>query len=503
MDNAEKKTYKTDSNGYIFPDANDDIQELELDMFINSVNELTEKPEEPRGMPELALEEPMTIAEKRVKKKNSAKKIWPWILLAILIILLLIAGGILFWIDTRNVRLVTFNGEQQLMTDVTPDKFVDMYDNLTVTFKEEGHSVSYTYKELGIQVQWTKDQEELFENFEIDLDKMYVYFNYSQKLKDTIKGLNNNKKDWVSATFTETEDSFVVTPEQKGDKLDLEAVEDYVINNFAPTDLVVNLDDFKLPQPEDFITDVEYKNEVFKWASFHVNYTNGFSIIPADIKPFFMLTEDFKIVFNPEKKDALATQVWKWINEDLNTYNTLGGTHHFLTHDGQSVDLKGVNYGDTMNKQKEHAFLMEVIENLWPCPKRIPEMSVDYPDDIQSNVIEISIEQQHLWYWQNGQVYMDTDIVTGWKNKWDTPHGVYRILNKIDGVYLVGEDYKTWVDKWMRFWNGYGLHDATWRNKFGGTIYARDGSHGCINLPHAFAVKLYDYVQPGDCVVIY
>ena len=69
MDNSEKKTYKTDSNGYMFPDANDDIQELELDMFINSVNELTEKPEEPRGMPELVLEKPMTIAEKKVKKK--------------------------------------------------------------------------------------------------------------------------------------------------------------------------------------------------------------------------------------------------------------------------------------------------------------------------------------------------------------------------------------------------------------------------------------------------
>ena len=98
---------------------------------------------------------------------------------------------------------------------------------------------------------------------------------------------------------------------------------------------------------------------------------------------------------------------------------------------------------------------------------------------------------------------MDTDIVTGWKNKWDTPKGVYRVLNKINGVYLIGEDYKTWVDKWMRFWEGYGLHDATWRNKFGDDIYARNGSHGCINLPHSFAVKLYDLVKPGDCVVIY
>lgn len=503
MDNSEKKTYKTDSNGYMFPDANDDIQELELDMFINSVNELTEKPEELRGMPELVLEKPMTIAEKKVKKKNSTRKIWPWILLAILIILLLVAGGILFWIDARNVRLVTFNGEQQLMTDVSPEKFVDLYDNLTVSFIEDNHTVSYTYKDLGIQVKWTEDQEARFDEFAIDLDKMYFYFNYSQKLKDTIRGLNKNRQDWVSADLIETEDAFVVIPEKIGNKVDIDAVEQYVINNFGLTDLTVQLDDFKLPQPDNFITDVEFRNEVFKWESFYVTYTNGFKITSTELKPFFHLTDGYTIEFNPERKDALSEQIWKWVNEDLNSYNTLGGTHHFLTHDGQSVDLKGVNYGDKINKQKEHAFLMDVIEKSWTCENRIPEMEIDYPDDIQSNVIEVSIEQQHLWYWKNGQVLMDTDIVTGWKNKWDTPHGVYRILNKIDGVYLVGEDYKTWVDKWMRFWNGYGLHDATWRNKFGGTIYARDGSHGCINLPHAFAVKLYDYVQPGDCVVIY
>jgi lipoprotein-anchoring transpeptidase ErfK/SrfK len=156
-----------------------------------------------------------------------------------------------------------------------------------------------------------------------------------------------------------------------------------------------------------------------------------------------------------------------------------------------------------MDKQKEVKFLVETIERLQICSERIPEMTIDYPDNIQRNVIEISIEDQHLWYWKNGEVYMETDIVTGWKDKWDTPKGVYRMLNKIDGVYLTGADYKVWVDKWMRFWNGYGLHDAMWRPQFGGAIYTKNGSHGCINLPHDFAVKLYDMVEAGDCVVIY
>ena len=27
------------------------------------------------------------------------------------------------------------------------------------------------------------------------------------------------------------------------------------------------------------------------------------------------------------------------------------------------------------------------------------------------------------------------------------------------------------------------MHDANWRNKFGGEIYKNNGSHGCVNLP--------------------
>ena len=59
--------------------------------------------------------------------------------------------------------------------------------------------------------------------------------------------------------------------------------------------------------------------------------------------------------------------------------------------------------------------------------------------------------------------------------------------------------------RWMRLTNsGIGLHDATWRGRFGGAIYERDGSHGCINLPKTFAYELYDFVkvrEPGEIVV--
>ena len=48
-----------------------------------------------------------------------------------------------------------------------------------------------------------------------------------------------------------------------------------------------------------------------------------------------------------------------------------------------------------------------------------------------------------------------------------------------------------------------GMHDATWRRAFGGTIYLTSGSHGCINLPLHMAASIYEYVSTGFPVVCY
>ena len=67
-----------------------------------------------------------------------------------------------------------------------------------------------------------------------------------------------------------------------------------------------------------------------------------------------------------------------------------------------------------------------------------------------------------------------------------------------------GASSGSWVNKWMRItWDGVGLHDASWRSSFGGTIYRNNGSHGCINLPKKYAYVLYDEVYTGIPVVVY
>ena len=48
----------------------------------------------------------------------------------------------------------------------------------------------------------------------------------------------------------------------------------------------------------------------------------------------------------------------------------------------------------------------------------------------------------------------------------------------------------------------YGMHDASWRSQFGGSIYKYNGSHGCVNMPRSKVSKLYKMVPNGTRVII-
>jgi len=55
----------------------------------------------------------------------------------------------------------------------------------------------------------------------------------------------------------------------------------------------------------------------------------------------------------------------------------------------------------------------------------------------------------------------------------------------------------------MPFNNGIGLHDATWKSKFGGVVYKGNGSHGCVNCPLDLAKTIYNSIDVNTPVVCF
>lgn len=114
------------------------------------------------------------------------------------------------------------------------------------------------------------------------------------------------------------------------------------------------------------------------------------------------------------------------------------------------------------------------------------------------NYIDINITTQTLTLFQNGVGTYAVPVVTGnVRAGHSTPQGLFSVQYKQLDRTLKGEDYESFVHYWMRIVNNVGIHDANWRGSFGGEIYRKNGSHGCINVPPSLMPALYAATPEG------
>ena len=124
---------------------------------------------------------------------------------------------------------------------------------------------------------------------------------------------------------------------------------------------------------------------------------------------------------------------------------------------------------------------------------------------IGKEAVVIDIDNQRLTLYYNSHIIVETDIVTGTLGIYDTPTGMYSIKNKVTDTVLSSKTYgyNQPVNYWMPFNGGIGLHDASWRSKFGGDVYVKNGSHGCVNIPPKYADDVFDNVNRGTKVIVH
>ena len=155
-----------------------------------------------------------------------------------------------------------------------------------------------------------------------------------------------------------------------------------------------------------------------------------------------------------------------------------------------------------LDKEKETAEIMSMLGNseiVYAKPIYDRQLFVE----TLISYIEIDIARQHIWFYKNGELILETDCVTGNVSKgWDTPQGVFYLLNKDRNAKLEGEGYSVIVDYWMRFFEGVGMHSSS-RTAFGGNIYLTNGSHGCVNMPLEAAAIAYENINETIPIIVY
>ena len=115
--------------------------------------------------------------------------------------------------------------------------------------------------------------------------------------------------------------------------------------------------------------------------------------------------------------------------------------------------------------------------------------------------VEIDLTRQRVLMYYMGECVVDTPCVTGNVKRGDsTPPGLFYLSYKTRNATLMNNSF---VKYWMPFNGGIGLHDASWRSKFGGDIYKTNGSHGCVNLPEGAAKLIYEHIDKSMPIIVY
>lgn len=213
----------------------------------------------------------------------------------------------------------------------------------------------------------------------------------------------------------------------------------------------------------------------------------------------FMLDKKGELVFDKgavtDFIEKLSTQYDTWLN------------FPFTTHDGREIVLKKGNYGTKIHQKKEVDYLLNYLKNPGEDVREPVYMKdVTYGDTnrIDTTYVEVDMTIQKMMFFKDKEKVFETEVVTGCTSQgMGTPELVCHVYSKNRNRILQGTNYRSFVNYWVPVYGGIGIHDATWRNKFGGELYKRSGSHGCINTPLEKMKELYDMLEVGMPVVIH
>jgi lipoprotein-anchoring transpeptidase ErfK/SrfK len=469
-------------------------------------------------------------------EKNPIKwyKNWKAITAIIIIIIAVILGAIGYYQATHfnaNVKMngvevsgLSANGALQKLQTAVLKNEVFIGNEVIVDGKDT--KMKFTEKDLPEIKKLLKNQWTFFPSFKTisyslkpsGQDK-YRHNGLKAELEQKLISMNQNLTDPIHAHASLVQGEIVVSEGIDGTKYDVAALlkeyeaHDYISEiRLDPVHISAVSEDSEMVQNEkqklqDFLQQtVEYKVQDKVYA-----LKAGDFIKNATLSEELTVTVDEAYIENIRNKIAE-------INE---SQSTLGKDFTFTTHSGKVISVKGQGYGWALDVEKETEQVFMAFEN--------GETSVTasniygngwsnegYGYDTTANngigntYAEVSIAEQRIWIYKDGELVLETNVVTGKTTTGeDTSPGVWYILFKRTNYTLTGNavgkgPYAVEVDYWAPFTNsGQGFHDASWRTNWQNNAYIADGSSGCVNVTPSMMKAVYDHLAVYQPVIVY
>jgi hypothetical protein len=343
--------------------------------------------------------------------------------------------------------------------------------------------------------------------------KYYVHdlFVYSKKnLENIINGLNCLNKGIIepqNASFKYTNGSYEVIEEVYGNKIHKDKLDEVIKMSIAEGETKVDLNESLCYESPKYTLrsdrTLETRNLLNKYVSTKITYllrSENEIVDPNLINQWLRVDENLEVIIDKRA-------VKQYVQGLSKKYDTVGVARKFKTSVNKIVEVRGGFYGWKIDCAVEIIALLDNIklgQVLDKEPIYAQKALSGDKNDIGNTYVEINITRQHLWFYKDGKLIAQGAIVTGNPNKGNaTTVGVYMLNYKQKGSTLRGHNYEAEVTYWMPFNGNIGIHDASWRHSFGGNIYKRNGTHGCVNVPLYLAKTIFEKIKDGTPVICY
>lgn len=503
------------------------------------VNKTSRKSARPRPITYVPIEEEdLAPFQPPVKKKHKGLKI-TGIAAAMLFVTAGCAyAGMTYYYSDKFFQGTTINGidcsgktayeVEQLIASRVEDYSIEVDSRGLEPQVITGDQIGYSYVSDGGILKLLKQQKPyewisgLYEKRSYTASENTTYDR--QKLKTQVRELNCAKEENQVApedayvAFGETQ--FEIVPETQGSELKMReaynALAQAIAESQSTVDFAENPDVYVKAAVTSDSPDLQAAMDAcnnFTKAS--ITYTFGDETVTLDgstIKDWLNFDDKGQLV----KDDASFKQhISDFVAELAYDHDTVGTEREFYTTSGRTVYVYGSAYGWQIDQSAEAAQLTQEIQSGTQTVREpVYSMTANSHgvNDLGSTYIEVDLSDQHMYYYQDGSIIFDSDIVSGNMSYADrqTPPGIFTLYYKKSPDVLRGRqledgkyEYEQPVNYWMPFNGGIGFHDADWQPYFGGDRYLSGGSHGCINLPPENAAILYDIIQYGVPIICF
>lgn len=462
----------------------------------------------------------------RLDKRSKMSKTTRNILIGLAIILIVALGGYAFRSTHYADHFLpdTFiNGTKvsNLTAQQANDLLHERYDAQEFTIEQDGKEWKTIKKaDLGLETDFSDELESMINqqnnwrwglaylstaNQKLTLNTAafdeQTLNQQTKAINEELTTLNDDQSKTENAKIEQDDDGFVIEPEKQGDELNTkQAVENFKkdvldgkneleLNSYRKEPTVTS-DDKELNKELDQLNSVAKTKGTYK--------INGEDVeIPQEKIMDWVVYKDNEVSIDQEK-------VQEYVEELGDKYNTSKNDTKFDSTKQKEVTVKPGTLSWTIATDQETEALSENIlagEDFNRAP--IVEGSADPSEPlVDDTYVEVDLKNQHMWYYKDGDLFLDTDIVSG-KPKTKTPTGVFYVWNKERDATLTGEDYESPVDYWLPIdWTGVGIHDADWQPTFGGDRWKEGGSHGCVNTPPEVMEELFEDIEVGTPVIV-